>query len=104
MGAGRRIALGLAGLALAVAGCGGGGGTDGTPARHGADPVVPFRTDGLDRVLRAEGVAAAAAWRRAELTRLAGVATVGAALRRARLARAIGPRQYRSYRRAFAGA
>jgi hypothetical protein len=65
---------------------------------------VPFRTQALDRVLRARGIAAAAARRRATLIRLASVPTVGAALLRARLERAIGRGEYRSYRAALAGA
>jgi D-glucuronyl C5-epimerase C-terminus len=105
MPASRWIAGLVAALALAAAGCGDGAGSPAAPERDGAEPApVPFRTDGLDRVVRAQGSAAEAARQRSELERLAAVPTTRAALRRAYLSGAIGRREWRSYRAVLAGA
>jgi hypothetical protein len=104
MGGGRLIAAVLAGLGLAVAGCGGdkGGGPAGPVDR--ADAPAPWRTDELDRVARARAEADEAARVRAELARLRRSTTVRAALRRALLTEAIGRRAYGGYRAALDGA
>jgi len=103
MGAERRIAVVLLGLAVSASGCGGGGG-----ARPAApvmpDAPSPWRADRLDRVQRARAAAADEAWRRAELARIADSPTVGAALRRALLQHAIGRREHDRYRAAYDGA
>src|SRR5215207_7357843 len=102
MGAERRIAVVLLGLAVSASGCGGGGG-----ARPAApvmpDAPSPWRADRLDRVQRARAAAADEAWRRAELARIADSPTVGAALRRALLQQAIGRREHDRYRAAYDG-
>ena len=107
MGAGaRRCAVLVAGLALLlIAGCG--GGADQGPGRVVAvdtSEPVPWHSVDLDRSKAARAIAAAAARRHAELGRLRGVPSVGAALRRARLSGAIGRGAYRRYRAAYDGA
>jgi hypothetical protein len=99
----RRIAAVLTGFVLAVAGCGGDKPAAPAPADRAAEPS-PWRTDELDRVGRARAAAEEAARRRAELARLERSVTVRAALRRALLTEKIGPRAYRGYRAALAGA
>jgi len=108
MGGLRWIAAVIAGLALVAAGCGSDGGRS-HPAADG--DVVDTRTPSpwgpggdLDRVLRTQAAAREAARRRAALDALADVHTVPAALRRARLSRAIGRVEYARYRAAYAGA
>ena len=104
----RRIAAVLAGLALAVAGCGG----DGGPSGDAGDRVAvdtrtpsPWRPGGdLDRVARTRAVARQAARRRAALAALEDVHTVPAALRRALLRGAIRPGEYLRHRAAYDGA
>jgi hypothetical protein len=96
----------VAGLALLLtAGCGGSG--DPEPKRVVAvdtSEPVPWRPGELDRSNAARAIAVAAARRHAELVRLRGVPSVGAALRRARLSGAIGRGAYRGYRAAYDGA
>jgi hypothetical protein len=99
----RRIAAVLAGLGLAVAGCGGDNAGPAAPADR-ADAPVPWRTDALDRVARARAEAERAARVRAELARLRRSTTVRAALRRALLTDAISRRAYDGYRAALDGA
>ena len=92
-------------LLLVVAGCGGG---DPAPAPRPPAPAaeerVPWQSGDLDRTRRAQAMAERAARRYAALTRLRGVPTVGAALRRAHLRGAIGAAALRRYRAAHAGA
>ena len=105
MGGMRRIAAVTAALALAAGGCGGDkptGGDRGSVVDTRA--TAPSNTGDLDRVQRARAAAAEAAWRRAELARIADSPTVPAALRRALLTRAITPRAHDRYRAAYAGA
>jgi D-glucuronyl C5-epimerase-like protein len=104
MGGRRRIAVVLAGLGLALAGCGGGGDAGPAAPAGRADPPAPWRTDELDRVVRARAQAEEAARVRAELARLRRFTTVRAALRRALLTEAIGRRAYDGYRAALDGA
>ena len=97
----------VAGLALLLlAGCGGGGDPVAQPAPAVVDTSapVPWHTTELDRSERVRAIAAEVARRRAELGRLRGVPSVGAALRRARLSGAIGGGAYRRYRAAYDGA
>jgi len=99
----RRIAAVLAGGLLAIAGCGG------DEPRPDAPPAVsgeaaPATAEALDRVQRARAEAEAIARRRAELARLRRSPGVRAALRRALLSGAIGPREHARYRAALAGA
>ncbi|MGI8779162.1 MAG: hypothetical protein ACR2L8_03140, partial [Solirubrobacteraceae bacterium] len=73
----RRIAAVTAALALAAGGCGGDkptGGDRGSAVDTRA--TAPSNTCDLDRVLRARAAAAEAAWRRAELARIADSPTV----------------------------
>ena len=98
----------IAGLALAAGGCGGEGG----PSPDAGDGVaVDTRTPSpwvpgsdLDRVARTRTAAREAARRRAALAALEDVHTVPAALRRARLSRAIGRGEYVRHRAAYRGA
>ncbi|HKH17374.1 MAG TPA: D-glucuronyl C5-epimerase family protein [Solirubrobacteraceae bacterium] len=103
MAAGRRIAAVLTGLVLLAAGCGADTPSSPAPADRAAEPA-PGRNDALDRVRRARAEAAEAAWRRAELAKLAGSRTIAAALRRALLTEALGRRAHARYRAALHGA
>jgi hypothetical protein len=103
MAARRRIAAVLAGLVLLAAGCDDEKRSAAAGDRAAAAPA-PWSNDGLDRVQRARLEAEEVARRRAELAKLAGVRTVGAALRRALLAGRIGRAEHARYRAALAGA
>src|SRR5215218_2761536 len=101
----RRIAIGLAALCLASAGCGGDHAAP--PAAPRAGPVgtaEPWGSDALDRAARTRAIAAEVAARRAELARIARTPTVAAALERALLTGAIRRPEYRRYRAAYRGA
>jgi hypothetical protein len=103
MDPGRRIAVVLAGLVLALAGCGGDKPARPAAADRAGEPA-PWRTDELDRVGRARAAAEEVAWRRAELAKLERSVTVRAALRRALLTESIGRGAHAAYRAALDGA